>query len=481
MDDQMFHKASIFYLSLICVACQSQSTIQEQSIYASIDRSIIDIGPKTPDHSLTLDPCQDPALQLIILDPKPSIARYGTAFSNILYQDNDPQSANPIPLKVALRTQDQQPVPNCEIEWQTDPLLPSWVFPISEQTDQTGTVSAWWIASDHPSPKLTIKVKQSTLSQVLTGEAYPSDQTRTDSVHIHYGIDQAYDEITVQVQPLNASSTSYYSTINLPGAYTGIQFETGDQNDRSQVSCGGHSATTCAQCPQGNGSAWCNGDCMWVDGACVNGTPVTKVIFSVWDEPTGNAQIIDMGQSNEQVGFGGEGTGTSLRLMLPPSRFGAIEGLPNDYQLQADHIYETRLKITYPSDCMNCQDYQVFFYDLTRNLGPIDMGKQRYHQRVPADYAIGFIEDWLDVPGDHCINSQTRSAYFKEIKYRQGEGEWLKVNSARFNSVYLPENREICLNIAYGADDQGFFLSSGGKENVSFPLFGQFSASYSLP
>ena len=31
------------------------------------------------------------------------------------------------------------------------------------------------------------------------------------------------------------------------------------------VSCGNHGATTCADCPQGNGASWCHGDCRWVD------------------------------------------------------------------------------------------------------------------------------------------------------------------------------------------------------------------------
>ena len=31
------------------------------------------------------------------------------------------------------------------------------------------------------------------------------------------------------------------------------------------VSCGNHEATTCADCPQGNGASWCHGDCRWVD------------------------------------------------------------------------------------------------------------------------------------------------------------------------------------------------------------------------
>ena len=34
------------------------------------------------------------------------------------------------------------------------------------------------------------------------------------------------------------------------------------------VSCGGHVADSCIECPQGNGAAWCNGDCQWRDGAC---------------------------------------------------------------------------------------------------------------------------------------------------------------------------------------------------------------------
>ena len=31
----------------------------------------------------------------------------------------------------------------------------------------------------------------------------------------------------------------------------------------SFVSCGHHGADTCFDCPQGHGSLWCNGDCVW--------------------------------------------------------------------------------------------------------------------------------------------------------------------------------------------------------------------------
>lgn len=37
----------------------------------------------------------------------------------------------------------------------------------------------------------------------------------------------------------------------------------------ANVSCGGHYAKNCRSCPQGNGEAWCNGDCRWQRGQCV--------------------------------------------------------------------------------------------------------------------------------------------------------------------------------------------------------------------
>jgi len=33
--------------------------------------------------------------------------------------------------------------------------------------------------------------------------------------------------------------------------------------------CGGHAAATCADCPQGHGAAWCNGECKWESNSCV--------------------------------------------------------------------------------------------------------------------------------------------------------------------------------------------------------------------
>ena len=35
------------------------------------------------------------------------------------------------------------------------------------------------------------------------------------------------------------------------------------------MSCGNHNATSCQDCPQGNGAGWCNGDCKWIYNQCV--------------------------------------------------------------------------------------------------------------------------------------------------------------------------------------------------------------------
>ena len=33
----------------------------------------------------------------------------------------------------------------------------------------------------------------------------------------------------------------------------------------SAVDCGGHQASSCRDCLQGNGANWCNGDCVWCE------------------------------------------------------------------------------------------------------------------------------------------------------------------------------------------------------------------------
>ena len=36
----------------------------------------------------------------------------------------------------------------------------------------------------------------------------------------------------------------------------------------STVNCGGHTAVSCAACPEGHGAHWCNGECVWKNDQC---------------------------------------------------------------------------------------------------------------------------------------------------------------------------------------------------------------------
>jgi len=41
-----------------------------------------------------------------------------------------------------------------------------------------------------------------------------------------------------------------------------------EEKEATMISCGKHSARNCAECPQGHGASWCNGDCFWENDTC---------------------------------------------------------------------------------------------------------------------------------------------------------------------------------------------------------------------
>lgn len=55
-----------------------------------------------------------------------------------------------------------------------------------------------------------------------------------------------------------------------PVSSSGVGLDVEPQLEQEEVVCGGHRAKSCSQCPQGHGMGWCNVDCMWTFGACVN-------------------------------------------------------------------------------------------------------------------------------------------------------------------------------------------------------------------
>jgi hypothetical protein len=373
-------------------------------------------------------PCP-PGSQLSTQSADAGFAEYGSVFSSTPYQHDVADSLHPQALDIQVQNAGA-PVAGCEVRWATE-VGHGWVFPAGKVTGKDGHVRAVWTAGDQGSEVATAAIKVlGAADQTVTfsGKATPDPQTRTDSVHISYEVPGVYTELKVQVTPVTGPASTYYSTHNWTGAYGGVQFDD------------------------------------------YNGEKTTKVIFSVWDvDASQKSEFKDKGLCNEVVGFGGEGTGTSCRLLFPPSKHGAIAGLPDDYMLKPGDTYETHMSVTYPADCATCADYTFLFTDVTRGLGPISLGTQRYKEKAKPDYAIGFIEDWSDQPGDHCLNSGARTAYFHDVQAKTGGG-WQKITAATFDAVFAPGNHEICTNYFFGVDGGRFLMSSGGSALISRPV-----------
>ena len=57
-------------------------------------------------------------------------------------------------------------------------------------------------------------------------------------------------EVTVEAEMMKGTETEEHHTVT-------------DTSGKEEVSCGNHRAPSCAECPQGNGAVWCNGECEW--------------------------------------------------------------------------------------------------------------------------------------------------------------------------------------------------------------------------
>jgi len=66
----------------------------------------------------------------------------------------------------------------------------------------------------------------------------------------------------------NDDNASSVTTVN---ATVGKKMSSSSAQKRD-VSCGAHNASDCKSCPQGNGAAWCNGECKWINDDCVHET-----------------------------------------------------------------------------------------------------------------------------------------------------------------------------------------------------------------
>ena len=400
-----------------------QSLSEENTQIANLSDQITALHLIIDDLQSTIDELQS--------DPFPYSCPIGSSISGtvtdsiysnpgVVFSDdsNLPDDHNPQAIQFRV-TLDGSPLEGCEIRFEIEDGN-GWFFPAYRQTNNNGDLHGYWTAGSI--------IGDQTMSAYITwssgerrylnisGEVTDTS-TRTNSIHLNYEPSGEYEEFSIRATPGTGPRATYYSTINWAGSYGGIQFD---------------------------------GD-------------TTKVLFSTWDTNGMDAEIIDDGSCNVVHDFGGEGTGVSCRLILPPSVHGSIPGLPDDYMLVPGDTYETSIQI---SDCgTNCQDYSFFFTDITRGLGPISLGTQRYKSDWINNWASSFVEEWW--PHGNCLSAE-RSVLFHDVKAKVN-GEWEYFDQARFTPNYIPSNNEICANYYAEGTEDGFQLSSGGDRLVGQP------------
>ena len=331
------------------------------------------------------------------------------------------QGENHAPTKLQVRvTKDDQPVAGCEVRFRAA-ADNGWGFGASKVTDQQGNLYGYWTAGKAGQNGLSavIALEGGGESAVSFSGSVAEHESRTDSVHLYYDVDDSYTEFKVRITPLTAPPATYYSALNWQDSYAGIQFD---------------------------------GD-------------TTTVIFSVWDAGGEKAKITDEGACNALVGFGGEGTGTSCRFKLPPSKHGAIAGLPSDYRLEPGNTYELHLSMA--SSPNGGTAHSLTFTDLTRGIGPISVGTQTTGTAFKGGgHASSFVEEWTE-HGD-CL-SNTRAVLYHGQRAKVG-GSWQDLQSASFSPNYITTNNEVCGNYLARELDGTFLMSSGGKDYVGRPF-----------
>ncbi|WP_211251786.1 DUF3472 domain-containing protein [Andreprevotia chitinilytica] len=200
------------------------------------------------------------------------VARIGSVYSATLYDPTlTTTNTTHQPQKITVQvTRAGSPLAGCKVSWTPQNGTASgWVFPLSDKSDASGNVSAWWVAGTASSQAVTASIQHQDGSQrtaQITGQAYPH-QTRANSIHINWSTG-TWDRFTVDVTPQTWGPTTYYSAVNWVGAYTGIQSG--------------------------------------------------QLLFSVWDVNGVSPTVIDQGMATTCKNFGGEGTGIQCLLPFTP-------------------------------------------------------------------------------------------------------------------------------------------------------------------
>lgn len=359
---------------------------------------------------------------IIAMDTDAGIARVGSVFSTTQYNPNIKDRTNRThnPKELVLKVIDASGVAieGCRVYFnETDGN--GWVYPDSQKTQKDGTIKAWWVAGANlnQSVDATIVTKNNISKKVTFNGIAEPHITRANSIHINYDVGATYDRFKVDITPITFPQTTYYSAINFPGGYCGIQ----NRNHGNK--------------PQKPSDKW--------------------IIFSVWDTANVDAEIIYHNSITTCQGFGGEGTGAKCNI---------------EYDWEIGGTYRFELEVTYP--VASRTDYTLYFTDVDKpEQQAIKIATLRYGQYTKPYAASGFVEDWSS-KASSCLETNTHAAYFHNIKHKLGSGNWQDVTSANPSAVYNQWHNEICKNYYFGKKGRKFLWSTGGDTYLGQPFVG---------
>ncbi|WP_157670140.1 DUF3472 domain-containing protein [Chitinibacter sp. GC72] len=206
------------------------------------------------------------------LTPSAGVARMGSVYSSTLYDPGNKTSGNdthkPQQIKVQVSNAGQA-LAGCKVSWTpVNGNASGWVFPLADKTDANGQIAAWWTAGNASAQQIRASIQLadgSTRETEITGQAFPHS-TRANSIHLNWST-PLWNAFSVDVTPQSWAPTTYYSAINFPGGYTGIQ--------------------------------------------------TSQLLFSLWDVNGISPVVIDKGMATCST-FGGEGTGIKCYAPYTP-------------------------------------------------------------------------------------------------------------------------------------------------------------------
>lgn len=209
---------------------------------------------------------------IIALTSSAGVARMGSVYSSTLYDPSIETTANDThkPQQIKIQVSNAgKPLAACKVVWTpVNGNASGWVFPLAAKTDANGQIAAWWIAGKASAQQVRAAITLadgSTRETEITGQAYPHS-TRANSIHLNWS-SPVWNAFSVDVTPISWAPTTYYSAINFPGGYTGIQ--------------------------------------------------TSQLLFSLWDVNGVSPVVIDKGMATCS-NFGGEGTGIKCYAPYTP-------------------------------------------------------------------------------------------------------------------------------------------------------------------